>query len=285
MKNLSLVFAVFFFQNYSVGQVEFAPVGAEWCYHVDGGAVPIKGYLLLKYVGDTTIQTKPVKVLEAMWVYESFDTAYHTYYTYQSADSIYRFTSWNNQFTYSFRNNVNIGETVEFYDGGLIMVQNVETINFGNAEIKKYGITWSGWPQKTVLLDRAGAALGFIDSWYAPAFDGEGYHLRWYKDHQIPYFQVSGGPCEDMFTSNFERIEGIGISTFPNPASNTLRVDFSQEMFGRMKVQIFDLTGKPVLQEKEVIGNQLEVGQLTPGLYILMMENDGRRYRTKFVKD
>ncbi len=278
------VLVVFFFQNQVVGQTEFAPEGAEWCYRVDGGAVPIKGYLLLKYVGDATIQTQPVKVLEAMWVYESSDTAYHTYYTYQSADSIYRFLSWNNQFTYSFRNNVDVGETVEFYDGGLIMVQNVETITFGNAEIKRYGITWSGWPQKTVLLDRAGAALGFIDLWYAPAFDGEGYHLRWYKDNEIPYFQVSDGPCEDMFTSNFERIKNKGVSLYPNPANDYLHIDIPPESNGQMKVQIFDLTGKLVLQEKKFSGDELEIGQLAPGLYILLMENEGRVYRAKFVK-
>ena len=67
MKTLMFVLSILFFQNHIIGQTEFAPAGAEWCYYFKGGAIFHDGYFKLKYVGDTVILDKVVKVLNGKW--------------------------------------------------------------------------------------------------------------------------------------------------------------------------------------------------------------------------
>lgn len=279
MKNLLIVLVIFYFQNQVFGQTEFAPEGAEWCYYFYGGAVAQDGYFHLKYIGDTVMLSKNVKVLHGKWSDSNSGGSY--FYFYQSNDSIYM--AGMNKFEYVFRNQGTIGETMHFFHAGDVKVENAEGIPFGNTSINKYIIEWSGYPNYTELYDRAGPAFSFIDIWNAPAFDGYRFNLRWYKDNEVPFFKVSEGQCEDLFTSNEEILQSE-FSIFPNPTKNLLYLKLPFDLERTFNARIFDLTGRLIKDDKATNG-EINVSQLTAGMYVLWLETEGKIYKEKFIKN
>ena len=65
------------------------------------------------------------------------------------------------------------------------------------------------------------------------------------------------------------------IAVWPNPATNVLYLD----VVDGTTVSVFDMTGNMVMQER--YESQLDVSNLTPGLYAIKAEG----YTVKFVKE
>lgn len=73
------------------------------------------------------------------------------------------------------------------------------------------------------------------------------------------------------------------ISVFPNPVDNTLTIDLPSERI--VTSQIFDSSGKLVMSVFTDSVNEIEVGSLKSGFYLLILTSENlRTYDSKFVK-
>lgn len=67
------------------------------------------------------------------------------------------------------------------------------------------------------------------------------------------------------------------ITTYPNPMQNILHIEIEKEF----TATIFDITGKTLMTNST---NDIDVSSLTAGIYILVINSEGKRYRKKIIK-
>ncbi|MFN3404242.1 MAG: immunoglobulin domain-containing protein [Cytophagaceae bacterium] len=90
-----------------------------------------------------------------------------------------------------------------------------------------------------------------------------------------------------VITSNNSSTDGFNIRIFPNPASNLINVDITEER-GVATIELFNSLG--IIERNIIVGEndiiQLDVEELGSGVYVLVFKNkDGKQYKRKFVKN
>jgi len=83
-------------------------------------------------------------------------------------------------------------------------------------------------------------------------------------------------------TKSIKRSENIGIKVFPNPATDLLNIQSLINFTGRT-YRIISMDGR-IVRDGKLSTKALDINNLTPGTYILSLENDGRNYVSRFVK-
>ena len=87
-------------------------------------------------------------------------------------------------------------------------------------------------------------------------------------------------------TKNF--IELTGVKVYPNPTSNYLNIETSFAVAENLNIQLTDLLGRPVrnFQQKKVSKGtfRLDTGDLTSGIYMLVIETETGRAVRKIMK-
>jgi hypothetical protein len=79
----------------------------------------------------------------------------------------------------------------------------------------------------------------------------------------------------------------IQIMTFPNPFTSKINFQFSASIDGLIKVSIYDITGRVVMNsEKELLNNVLSVDNLNfpDGQYIVKLSAKNFNYTTNLIK-
>ena len=104
------------------------------------------------------------------------------------------------------------------------------------------------------------------------------------EDRIYLYITNSNGDVATFFATTlsntaFERIE---LSIYPNPTSNLLHIEASQTDISR--VEIIDVQGKRVMQVNSVNLREVDVSQLTNGMYFLKVSTSDGELTRKFVK-
>ncbi len=83
-------------------------------------------------------------------------------------------------------------------------------------------------------------------------------------------------------------INGL-VNVYPNPTSEYVNISLSLKEAARVKINIYDLTGKMVksiLDEEKPAGNFIHTwnrSNVASGIYILEIDADGRKHNSKFV--
>ncbi len=77
------------------------------------------------------------------------------------------------------------------------------------------------------------------------------------------------------------------IKIFPNPATNQLNITYEAINQGVVNLEVFDLNGKRIIQEKQQPNSQpntysLDISQLEIGFYLLSVEQEGNQQRVLF---
>ncbi|OHX66817.1 S8 family serine peptidase [Flammeovirga pacifica] len=84
-------------------------------------------------------------------------------------------------------------------------------------------------------------------------------------------------------TSLEDEIQSLGPILYPNPNNGNMLYFSSQKNIGQLS--LMKTTGQSVKSSVDLINNQLDISDLTPGLYIIQMDmEDGSRYIKKFIK-
>jgi len=86
------------------------------------------------------------------------------------------------------------------------------------------------------------------------------------------------------------KIENLAFKVYPNPAQNSVSVDYTLQQDASIKWQITDLIGQTVLQDETVnsIGSyteKLDLTSLSQGLYLLNITINGQQKTIKLIKE
>ncbi|MBP5205657.1 MAG: T9SS type A sorting domain-containing protein, partial [Bacteroidales bacterium] len=86
-------------------------------------------------------------------------------------------------------------------------------------------------------------------------------------------------------TGDSSHNSGVSMKLYPNPATNTLHVEFEGTDDPQGTLTVTDITGVAVLtRECHKPVTQLDVSHLTPGLYVVSFRNAQGVVVRKFVK-
>ncbi|MEZ5045448.1 MAG: T9SS type A sorting domain-containing protein [Chitinophagaceae bacterium] len=77
------------------------------------------------------------------------------------------------------------------------------------------------------------------------------------------------------------------LTLYPNPASSNLNIDFGKELAGQTHIAVYTLTGSLAYRTsfndtKKSI--QLPVNSLSPGAYVVYVNNNGNKFSNTFIK-
>ncbi|MFD0862806.1 T9SS type A sorting domain-containing protein [Sungkyunkwania multivorans] len=85
-------------------------------------------------------------------------------------------------------------------------------------------------------------------------------------------------------TLGVEDNEKVAVSAYPNPATDLLKFELDAETMSSIEdYKVYDLSGK-VVSFGELSTNGINVGNLSPGLYIAQLNGEGKTFTSKFVK-
>lgn len=79
----------------------------------------------------------------------------------------------------------------------------------------------------------------------------------------------------------------INFSIYPNPAESELTISFANNNLEKTLISIYDVMGRIVSPEKSQIQNTIinvDISNLTPGIYLLKVVDGGRTTTKRFVK-
>ncbi|MBI3235507.1 MAG: lamin tail domain-containing protein [Bacteroidetes bacterium] len=92
--------------------------------------------------------------------------------------------------------------------------------------------------------------------------------------------------CHSFALVGFNEINGLNsISLYPNPAQNNLQISTEQSI-KNATVRIVSITGQTVLELKNISGNtfNLDLSNLSQGMYMIELNENGLTSRNKFLK-
>ncbi len=105
-------------------------------------------------------------------------------------------------------------------------------------------------------------------------------------ENELMYLNITNpnGDSATFFTSTLSNstFDTIELNIYPNPTSNLLHIEASQTDIS--KVEIFDVQGKRVMQVSAPNLRELDVSQLTNGMYFLKVRTSDGELTRKFVK-
>lgn len=81
-----------------------------------------------------------------------------------------------------------------------------------------------------------------------------------------------------------DRLESNSISIFPNPAKNSLKIDFDESIFEPKSIKIFNSFGQLVIHQNWT-SNDINIENLQDGIYFLILEShDNSNQMKKIIK-
>lgn len=289
--NSSLLFA----------QHEWAPKGATWYYDFSDQFWK-EGYIEIKNIGDTIIDQKSCKLLQAKiisydYIFQNVDTGIGsteiTYYD-SSIVYIYRF----NKFFKIFDFNASVGDSWEipsflFNSGGLCdtiataIVDDVGTtiINSDTLRTLKLNIkTGSQFGYQGTVIERIGS-LSFMYPYYIAcvADAGGGNGLRCYRDDNF-YYQRGTKECDWLPTGINDASYSAVIKLFPNPVEKQFKLIIPDNVINDcLKVVIFNSAGLE-LMHSQLTDGIVDVSILPSGIYLAKVICKDSIYINKFIK-
>ncbi len=82
-----------------------------------------------------------------------------------------------------------------------------------------------------------------------------------------------------------EAVSSARLTVYPNPANDQVSIGMDENMLGS-NLSITDLTGREVLHSTVQVSNpQIDIRNLSPGVYFVTVENEKGRMTRKLVKE
>lgn len=184
---------------------------------------------------------------------------------------------------------------VRFYSDGMISnAVDTETYvvdSIGNTQI-------ADSTRRTLFFTEAsGPMTGFFYSWqliegYGPnfgLFGNPGGFEVCYSTDGLSYCVGSDSMCPHtcILTGITPVTENNSINIYPNPAHNSLTIEFDQPLQGAASLNIYDITGAEVLRRNIALQNtEINIATLAPGIYVIRMVDKTSNLNTirRFVK-
>tara|TARA_B110000305_G_C19007309_1_gene433263 strand:- start:59 stop:616 length:558 start_codon:yes stop_codon:yes gene_type:complete len=82
--------------------------------------------------------------------------------------------------------------------------------------------------------------------------------------------------------SGIDELDVFNVIIYPNPAQNNFRINSTFE--GEFNLSIYSIDGKRLMLNKNLKNSSvIDVSQLSTGVYIVEVENDGEKYKKRLV--
>jgi hypothetical protein len=299
-KNLQAVVFLTVFSIVSTHQAYaqpvFAPPGAEWYFGFkDPGLIPSSGYTHYQYSGDTIILSQQAKIIKGTTYYYDYNDPTILVGTMemppvilrQSGDSI--LTWLYGQYRLLWRTGLQAGQT--FLTGGITMqVDSANTVVLNGQTLRRTYLHGT-----SPNLGPSGNALIYDD--YGPD-DGFYYYSCWgsydcyepsfcrYKSPQTGLIQFNGFHCE-VLTAVSQPAETWNVALSPNPCSDFLTVDLTNDIHSGCIAEVFDQVGRLVksVSLNPFTRNFIQTGDLAEGIYFCRLVSlNGERQVSRFEK-
>jgi hypothetical protein len=215
------------------------------------------------------------------------------FYNYLQNDTVFMLLNGKFRPTYYF--NVNVGDTISFYNNGFcnendsVLFAVIDSITLYNSTLsfKKYNTTLLLDSSSTIFIptfsytERLGSDK-IIYPYFECVIDPELYSLICYTDNELLLNNLSG----DCVASVDERMLPRSAE-FPNPFSSNLQIKIENPQLNGAELVITDLLGRTVakqtlLQELSTFSTQ----DWANGMYVWSLVEEGRLVRSgKLVKE
>ncbi len=96
----------------------------------------------------------------------------------------------------------------------------------------------------------------------------------------LPNFETAYGNVLNLAEQDFIK----GISVYPNPISSTFTLKTTTNNLSSLSIQIFNVIGKKVYEEKNLKSKTIDVSELNTGIYILKIMNETQQKTIKLIK-
>ena len=96
----------------------------------------------------------------------------------------------------------------------------------------------------------------------------------------LPNFETAYGNVLNVTEQDFIK----GISVYPNPISSTFTLKTNTTNLSSLSIQIFNVIGKKVYEEKNLKSKTIDVSELNTGIYILKIMNETQQKTIKLIK-
>lgn len=318
MKKIKVLITLFclgiIFHSNNLQSQNWAPVGATWYYGFSGFMV--SGYYKISYIGDTTINSIPCKILEKKIFQYSplsgFDTiTLNQEYTYSDANKVYIYR-FNNFYTlYDF--SANIGDSIMVpgnnqysFEGcdsvGYVKVDSIGTMVINGLTLRYISVSptsTSQWGWKCRIVEKIGPLYNYLNNAepYNYLFPNkldycgmqmdelhEGGFLRCYTEQNgFSYHEHSyTSDCDYIFTEINEIVNtDSDIKVFPNPTNNIIKIAFNLNLKQSVQISLFDIMGKLIfyknIPEAKIVNESIDLSNYPSGLYLIKLKANNQK--------
>lgn len=157
------------------------------------------------------------------------------------------------------------------------LIYNGDTLYYNYGEIDCLGpFLGLNSPNAVGIPGQSGSSLFYTDNQEYYSFGVFSYSslFRHYQITNNSFFQL-----KNVILDNPAGIPGSKeqeyTRVYPNPAKNHIQIESSQSFSPYMTVQIMDITGRVMIEVKDLTANMvtIDIGQLTNGMYFIRLQN------------
>jgi len=287
------IFLIVFSASFAHSQTWFQE-GDYWLYHYGDGLSGTQGYTEVRVQGDTIIDNISVKKLSIFSEGYSFSTDEFYEHSYM------RYAYSENQKAYVSNHQGEFGEFADFnisvdslYNFNQELINGCPAINLELDSLNTFTLdnnaldiqffsyydeTWD-YTFYPIMYERIGSLEGRILAFSVSCyFDGDNYRLCQFKT-ETDSISFLDQDCFDFPVSIKEDLLDQTISLSPNPVESILTIN--SELTAK-QVQVVNINGKVLLQKENT--NEINVEQLTAGVYFMKISVSNQSVTKKFVK-
>ena len=186
--------------------------------------------------------------------------------------------------------NYEIGDTIHYdwYYDEYYIVQEIEEFEIASQRRKKFSIPLRNFRQ-FYIYEGIGSSRGFLYPFVDASF--EGYKILECYNYQGETFIVDprAENCEVQILSGVkESLKELNVLIYPNPVKDILTIEMGGEGVEH-KIDIFDLNGKKLLEDRLFAGSntetfQVNISRLPKGMYVLKIGNSLKGLTKRIVK-
>lgn len=289
---------------FSYGQ-SFAPLGAKWYYSAQaGGMAPQNSeYYLYESQKDTIVDGQSCKKLTVTYYkYLNGDTAsLPPVFVYQSTDTVYYYnTNYSKHFPLYFFN-VSQGDTLTFHSPNIpfnpvdtiwkTVVDSVTSLIIDSDTLKRVWTTPLGnYSFHGSYIEKLGCDFLMLHQALGLILEHDG-PMRCYSDSSISH-NFNTFPCDYRLTTGTNELTNpFGLSVYPNHHQSQITLEFDFSKTKNALILIKNIFGQSVKKIDNITfakGNnkmEIDVSELSKGLYFVQLQSENKIMSKKFVKE
>lgn len=294
MRNIILSTFILIYLN-SFGQT-WCNTGATWKYSYTNNFAT-EGYVQIKYIGDTLINSQNVKKLSKTlnaYNYINSQIVNHSIgneYTYENNGVVY--IKYNNSWDTLYNFNAQIGDSWRMAKQPLtnacnsngrlsVLATGVKTIN--SISLKYLVVEFNyGSSLRDTIIEKIGFIGGYMfpyDQCAATLDANEGGKFRCYSDDLFSTYKPNYSEACDFIVGIDENLLKTNLSLFPNPSNSFIEIkgDFDYE---KTYYKITNFQGQEL--KSGILTKKINISNFPTGIYLLTINKSINQYR--FIVD